>query len=74
MLYILVICVTVYITHKIDKVIFFVKFENNIKFVQKAVNSICLDDDYMQLIAKKQRRKRKQKVRVIEDEEDYEDD
>ncbi|WP_193774840.1 hypothetical protein [Vallitalea guaymasensis] len=49
MLYIIVICVTVFFTHKIDKAIFFVRFENNVKFVQKTVNSICFDDDYMQL-------------------------
>ena len=73
MLYIIVICVTIYFTHKIDKAIFFVRFENNIKFVQKTVNSICFDSDYMQLIAKKQR-KRKVKKQAEDNEEDYEDD
>ncbi|MCT4543526.1 MAG: hypothetical protein N4A63_08290 [Vallitalea sp.] len=71
MLYIIVICVTVFFTHKIDKAIFFVRFENNIKFVQKCVNSIVFDEDYMQLIARKRRKK---KVRKIgEDEGEFDD-
>ncbi|WP_113676225.1 hypothetical protein [Vallitalea guaymasensis] len=74
MLYIIVICVTVFFTHKIDKAIFFVRFENNVKFVQKTVNSICFDDDYMQLIARKQRKKRVKKQVIEADEGEYEDD
>lgn len=68
MLYIIVIFVSVYFTHKIDKTIFFVRFENNTKFIKKAVNTIVLDDEFISLIERKRKRKKQQEERK-EDEE-----
>lgn len=69
MLYLVVIFITIYFTHKIDKAIFFVRFENNTKFIKKAVNTICLDDDFISLIERKRKRKKQQKEQEQEEDE-----
>lgn len=69
MLYIIVIIVTVYITHKIDKAIFFLRFENNIKFIKKVVPHILEDEDISYLVQRKKRIKKTKQQPIIEDDE-----